>query len=606
MQAVDQQAWKRAQRAEQAWWAVTGPRTLDEESKQRVIYAPRMGLAYDEFRGIDLEGRSVLDVGGGPTSMLLRSYNGGRLTVVDPLPWPEWVRLRYQDAGIDLISMRGEDQQLEGYDEVWIYNVLQHVQDPSLVVARARRSAPVLRLFEWLEVAVDEGHPHYLTLQDMLEMGLEGGAEDVIRWEGSVSIPTKAFYGIFGVPVVPASSLSVRRRRPTHFRFHMPGIPHTVSNDDYLSCAFTQKVRKLARMMTDAGHEVYHYGCEGSDVLCTESVDVVTEAERSATYPMRTRDRQFAFDTSDDFHRVYAERAALEIARRAGERDFLCCAWGWGHRPIFEYLAAMKADGRLRGDILPIETGVGYSDTWTPHKAFESYTWMHYVYGKLGLTNGASFDAVIPNYFDPDDFTWRATKDRGDYLLYLGRLVKRKGVEVCVEVAREVGLPLVVAGQGTMVNTEPGEEFDLRDQHVTFAGYADRTLRRELLSRAQAVLLPTYYIEPFGGVAVEAMLSGAPVITSDWGAFAETVLHGVTGFRCRTFEQYCWAAENAHRQISSAACSSWARKNYSLSRVTEMYQEWFAMLHSLWQDGWYQMYDEPRTQLDWMRRTYPG
>ena len=45
----------------------------------------------------------------------------------------------------------------------------------------------------------------------------------------------------------------------------------------------------------------------------------------------------------------------------------------------------------------------------------------------------------------------------------------------------------------------------------------------QLFANAKCTLMPSKYAEPFGFVALESMLSGTPVITTDYGAFPETV-----------------------------------------------------------------------------------
>ncbi|MCI0393440.1 MAG: glycosyltransferase, partial [Chloroflexi bacterium] len=197
------------------------------------------------------------------------------------------------------------------------------------------------------------------------------------------------------------------------------------------------------------------------------------------------------------------------------------------------------------------------------------------------------------------DFPYQ--EEKADYALYIGRLVQRKGVDVAVQVTRELGIPLIIAGQGSLTN--PAEGLDIRDGHVEFAGAVGPEQRAALLGRARLVLAPTYYIEPFGGVAVEAQLCGTPVLTTDWGAFSETVLHGVTGYRCRTFDDFVWAAGNIER-IQPADCRTWAIQNYSMARVQWMFQEFFSKIADIGRQGWYEPHPE-RAGLEWLRKDYP-
>lgn len=373
-------------------------------------------------------------------------------------------------------------------------------------------------------------------------------------------------------------------------RFHVPGIPHTVTNQQYISCAYTQKVYKLCSMLSKLGHEVYHYGCEGSNPQCTESVNVVTEEFRQTFYPTNYHTEQFRFDTNDKYHNVYYANAIAEIKKRQQPKDFLLCAWGWGHEPI----------ARAFDNMLVVESGIGYESVFSKYRVFESYTWMAHVYGLNKIKNGAWYDAVIPNFFDPSDFIYSDKKE--DWFLYLGRITQRKGVEIAVQTTKEIGAKLLIAGQGTLINEK--EQVRITDSHVEHVGFADVYKRKELLSRAKAVFMPTYYIEPFGGVSIEAAMSGTPVISSDWGVFGENILHGVTGYRCRTFDHFCWAAENSS-SISSAACRHWAIENFSMDRIALMYQEYFEMLYDLWDKGWYTR-SKKRSQLEWLNKDYPS
>jgi glycosyltransferase involved in cell wall biosynthesis len=109
---------------------------------------------------------------------------------------------------------------------------------------------------------------------------------------------------------------------------------------------------------------------------------------------------------------------------------------------------------------------------------------------------------------------------------------------------------------------------------VELAGYVDVEQRKKLLAGAAALIAPTYYIEPFGNIVVEAAMSGTPVLTTDWGGFTETVVPGRTGFRCRSLEEFAQAV-NRLPEIHTWACRDWAMKNYSDSVVHQQFDQYF-------------------------------
>jgi len=180
-------SWEDDQKWEGDWWGDC-INTWGEEQKQR-HYATGMGLtelsnSQHSFY-YDLEGKSILDIGGGPTSLLLKCVNRGVSKVIDPLAYPDWVAARYDHASISYTQMKGEDVQATGFGEVWIYNVLQHVIDPVLVIRNAQRAGKIIRLFEWLEIGVAPGHPHNLLEEQMNEwlkgfgrIGESGGGKE--------------------------------------------------------------------------------------------------------------------------------------------------------------------------------------------------------------------------------------------------------------------------------------------------------------------------------------------------------------------------------------------------------------------------------------------
>lgn len=369
-------------------------------------------------------------------------------------------------------------------------------------------------------------------------------------------------------------------------RFHVLGVSHTRTTAEYSVCAFTQKTRHLCKMLHDNGHTVYHYGTEGSDPVCTEHVTVLdsaTFARVHGAYDYRTE--EFRISGTDEAYTTFTRNAIAAIRERVQVGDFLCCTFGMAHKPIAD--AVPQA--------ITVESGIGYVETFAVHRVFESYAWMHLRYGSEDRYMAPRYyDAVIPNCVDLAQFCFRREKE--DFHLFLGRPTALKGRDIAIRVCQELGIPLYVAGQGDR-DVPAG---------VTHLGVLGPEERADWLSRAAALWCPTIYVEPFGTVAIEAMASGTPVIASDTGAFTETVVHGQTGWRCRTHEQFLWAAKHVAR-IDPLTCRWWAADNYSLERTGQMYEEYFRTLARLYDgtgDGWYAP-NPDRLGLDWLRRYYP-
>jgi glycosyltransferase involved in cell wall biosynthesis len=372
-------------------------------------------------------------------------------------------------------------------------------------------------------------------------------------------------------------------------RFHALGLQHTVTSSEYNACAYTQKVVKFCKMMVKRGHTVIHYGHEKSDVKCSEHVTVVSADLHTKVYNHNWRKEFFKFDASDEVHQTFNKNAIQEIQKRKQPGDFLLAFWGYGHYDI-----CMACP-----DLICVEPGIGYASTasFCQWRIYESYALLHASTPDLSKTSW--YHAVIPNYFDPDEFEYEPDK-KEDYFLYMGRILEEKGVGIAIDVTHRLGVKLVVAGQGGPENLQmPGWP-----EHVTYVGYADVPVRKRLMARAKAAFVLTQYVEPFGGVSIEHLMSGTPIITTDWGAFAENNIHGVTGYRCRTFDHIMWAAQNIGK-ISPKACRDWAMDNFSLEKITSMYEEYFQMVQDVHSGkGWYQLHPE-RKNLDWLTRKYP-
>lgn len=187
--------WLEAQQAEVEWWEswVEGQLWADIEQMEMARW---MGLEVDDRLTIHTEG-VIWDIGGGPVSLLLKSVGFTAGVVIDPAPYPAWTRERYYQYGIEVERMKAETAfvVLPDPDEVWIYNTLQHVEDPQWIVEQAVKTGAVVRLFEWVEEPLNECHIHTLHADDLERWALDAGASVTSRTHELNGV--KCYAGVF-------------------------------------------------------------------------------------------------------------------------------------------------------------------------------------------------------------------------------------------------------------------------------------------------------------------------------------------------------------------------------------------------------------------------
>jgi glycosyltransferase involved in cell wall biosynthesis len=150
------------------------------------------------------------------------------------------------------------------------------------------------------------------------------------------------------------------------------------------------------------------------------------------------------------------------------------------------------------------------------------------------LLAGLNVVDVVLHGIDTDNFVFREKPD--DYLLFLGRFTEGKGVLQAIELAKRVGMRLILAAaEDEYYREQVAPHVD--GHHIIYHGEADYPTKVKLYGGARALLYPIQSREPFGLVLAEAMACGTPVAALDKGAVREIVDDGVTGMVFENLEQ---------------------------------------------------------------------
>lgn len=332
-------------------------------------------------------------------------------------------------------------------------------------------------------------------------------------------------------------------------------------------------------MLQMQGYEVIEYSNEGSVANATKHIPILTESEFDALYSRRKETDFYGNDATigSEGHQLFEKKLIPLLKDNLEKEDIICHPFGHAHQLLMDLFPSHQH----------VETGIGYP-TLMPNsfRIFESYTWMHYHQGKENR-NGKNYEWVVPNYYDLDD--WKPRYEAGNYLAFLGRITSLKGLDIIKAIADHSPWPIVLHGQG--------DPTPWAHPNIEYRGPISGPARSDFLRNARALLAPSVFTEPFCGMAVEAMLCGTPVVSVDYGAMTETVIEGVSGYRCHTLQDWLDGIEKAG-DLDRRVIADIARGKWSLESCGQRYDKIFQQLNDLYRAGWYELREISFVQIE--------
>ncbi len=222
-----------------------------------------------------------------------------------------------------------------------------------------------------------------------------------------------------------------------------------------------------------------------------------------------------------------------------------------------------------------------------------------------------NYIANVYHGIDVENFPFNDKPD--DYLVCFGRIHPDKGQKEAIEIARKLGMKLVLAGIIHDVDYyKKYVEPEVDGTNIVYMGSVGPEARNEILSKAKALLHTIGFDEPFGLSVVEAMATGTPVVAFNRGSMPEIIVDGEVGFLVDGVDE---AVEAVRRigEIDRRKCREHVEKNFSQEKMVDGYIEVYKKIleerkredHRPW--GYYQVLSDEKPDHKVKRIVvYPG
>jgi len=319
-------------------------------------------------------------------------------------------------------------------------------------------------------------------------------------------------------------------------------------------------VSNLAKGLVERGHEVTTFACGGSKVA-GRLVTVISK-------PMY--DLVGGFDWTGI--QQYEFLSLFELGKRI--RDFDVVHNHMGFHPIaLAPLVSIPFVTTLHSSMPPEFPYLA--------EAFSEFPFISISDAQRSLAPGLNYVATIHHGIDVSSFKARLG-GKGKGFVFMGTLSKNKGIDIAVDTARRLGIPLTIAGEIREKDRAFLEckVFPYIDGSlISFIGEVDQKKKARLFADADALLFPSRWKEAFGLVMVEALACGTPVIALDNGAVPEILREAVSGFIAEDKSAFIRASKNV-AAISRTACRSEAENRFDIAKMALEHEKLYEFLIS--------------------------
>lgn len=156
--AISKDRWLQAQAAERACHALSFNEGFTHYAKAYANIFRYLGMETNQHD------KTIIELGPAdfPALAYCQNYRG---IVVEPMPC-DHLSLICETRNIEILTAPVEEIDLPSVDEAWLFNLLQHVIDPELLISKCKEVAKAIRFFEPVDYGTCEYHPHTFSQQD--------------------------------------------------------------------------------------------------------------------------------------------------------------------------------------------------------------------------------------------------------------------------------------------------------------------------------------------------------------------------------------------------------------------------------------------------------